>query len=153
VGAWEDAELERELRSRAQATNGSISFLPPVVGEEKDKLLGSAAVFLFPPVEPEGHPRVVLEALAAGVPVVATNRGAIPETVEDGRSGFVVEKPAPDVLASRLLALLDDDSLRFGMSKAARDRYLDRLTQERADGALADWLSGVRGRRDSGRQQ
>jgi glycosyltransferase involved in cell wall biosynthesis len=141
VGAWEDAELERELRSRAQATNGAISFLPPVVGEEKDRLLGSAAVFLFPPVEPEGHPRVVLEALAAGVPVVATDRGAIAETVEDGRSGFVVDEPVPAVLAFQMLVLLDDDRLRTEMSEAARNRYLDRFTQERADETLVEWVA------------
>ena len=75
--------------------NGAVTFRPPVEGEEKDRLLASAAILLFPPVEPEGHPRVVLEALAAGVPVVTTDRGAIRETVSDGRDGFVLPDPEP----------------------------------------------------------
>ena len=113
------------------------------MGAEKSRLLASAAVLLFPPVEPEGHPRVVVEALAAGIPVVTTNRGAIGETVVDGESGFVLDEPDPPVLASCVLRLLDDDSLRERQSRAARDRYLSLFTQERADRRLADWLVAV----------
>jgi hypothetical protein len=110
------------------------------LGAEKDQLLGSAAVLLFPPVEPEGHPRVVLEALAASLPVVTTDRGAIRETVVDGVSGFVLDEPEPQLLAQRVLTLLDDDALRAEFGSAARRAYVDRFTQARADRALTDWL-------------
>jgi glycosyltransferase involved in cell wall biosynthesis len=143
VGAWEDAELERELRARAHEANGRIEFRPPASGRDKDRLLASAAVLLFPPIEPEGHPRVVLEALAAGVPVVATDRGAIRETVEDGESGFVLPDADPAELADRVLRLLDDSALRDRQSRAARERYLGRFTQEHADRRLAEWLGSV----------
>jgi glycosyltransferase involved in cell wall biosynthesis len=87
----------------------------------------------------------VLEAIASGLPVVTTNRGAIAETVTDGVSGFVLEQPDPAQLAERVIALLEDAELRHSMGKAARARYLAEFTEEAADAKLADWLSEVAG--------
>ena len=143
AGDWESAELERSIRARAASENGGIVFRPSVHGREKDVLLASASVFLFPPVEPEGHPRVVLEALAAGVPLVTTDRGAIRETVVDGESGFVLDEPRPEMLADRILALLGDRALHDRIAEAARRRYRERFTQVRADEALVEWLLQV----------
>jgi glycosyltransferase involved in cell wall biosynthesis len=143
AGEWESRELESELRARTAAARSSIEIRPPVHGPEKDALLASSSVLLFPPVEPEGHPRVVLEALASGLPVVTTDRGAILETVIDGQSGFVLDEPDSAALAERIATLLDDGQLRARMGRAARDRYLERYTQEAADRALADWLEGL----------
>jgi glycosyltransferase involved in cell wall biosynthesis len=143
AGEWENAELEMSLRARTAAEDGGIVFRAPVEGREKEQLLASAAVFLFPPVEPEGHPRVVLEALAAGVPVVTTDRGAIRETVVDGESGFILGEPQPALLADRILALLGDEGLRRDFAEAARRRYRERFTQGQADEALAGWLRGL----------
>ena len=95
-------------------------------------------MLLFPPVEPEGHPRVVLEALAAGLPVITTDRGAIAETVVEGESGFVLDHPVPDELAARVLRLLRDPELRDRMSKC-RALALRAVLHARCDGR------GVRG--------
>lgn len=143
VGEWEDPKLEQDLLARAAFADGRIEFRSRAVGAEKDTLLASAAMLLFPPVEPEGHPRVVLEAIAAGLPVVTTDRGAIAETVVDGKSGFVLPDPAPADLAARVLLLLRDSELRERMGRAARETYLARFTQEQADLRLAEWLEGV----------
>jgi glycosyltransferase involved in cell wall biosynthesis len=143
AGDWESPELELALRQRVGPVDGRIEFRGLISGAEKDELLRSAAVLLFPPVEPEGHPRVVLEALAAGMPVVATDRGAIGETVVDGSSGFVLDEPDPRLLADRLLRLLTDPSLLERQSRAARNRFLSEFTQDRADRTLADWLASV----------
>jgi glycosyltransferase involved in cell wall biosynthesis len=143
AGGCESADFEQALRQRAAVANGRIVFVAPVVGAEKNQLLASAAVLLFPPVEPEGHPRVIVEALAAGIPVITTDRGAISETVIDGESGFVLDEPDPAALAGCVLKLLDDQSLRERQSRAARDRYLTHFTQEQADRRLADWLASV----------
>jgi glycosyltransferase involved in cell wall biosynthesis len=143
AGDTTEPEVERELAQRAAASGGRIDVRPPTAGEEKRRLFLSAAVLLFPPVLPEGHPRVVLEGLAAGLPVVTTDRGAIAETVRDGVDGFVLSDPEPEALADRVLRLLDDDELRVRMGRAARERYLERYTQEAADRRLADWLASV----------
>jgi glycosyltransferase involved in cell wall biosynthesis len=145
VGDWPDAEFERSIRASAAAAGDRIEFRPATTDGAKDRLLATASIFLFPPVEPEGHPRVLLEALAAGLPVVTTDRGAIRDTVIDGEHGFVLPEPSPPELASRLLQLLRDQALRERMSNAARTQYLERFTQDRADRVLAEWLEHVAG--------
>ena len=119
-----------------------IMFLPPALDEEKERLLLSSSLLLFPPVGTEGHPRVVLEAIAAGLPVVTTDRGAIAETVTDGESGFVLDEPVPEDLADRVVEL-QNGGLRERMAQAARARYLAEFTQEAADRKLADWLTEI----------
>jgi glycosyltransferase involved in cell wall biosynthesis len=143
VGEWEDQGLARDLRERIAVANGRIQFKDPVVGADKERLLSSVGIVLFPPNEPEGHPRVVLEALAAGTPVVATDRGAIAETIVDGQTGFVLPDPDPAALAERILLLLRDADLRRRMGYAARARYLEHFTQTQADRILAEWLSAL----------
>ena len=142
VGDWEDERLERDLRSAAARMPG-VQFRPSVSGGEKDELLATSGVLLFPPREPEGHPRVVLEAMAAGLPVVTTDRGAIAETVRDGITGFVLPEPDPVELAARLVSLLTEEDLYERMSTAAQSEYAAKYTQTAADARLADWLMNV----------
>ncbi|MCA1570250.1 MAG: glycosyltransferase family 4 protein, partial [Chloroflexi bacterium] len=143
VGDWESDELERDVRARARQAGDSVEFRPSATGDDRLALFACSSMLLFPPVQPEGHPRVVLEALAAGLPVITTDRGAIAETVVDGESGYVLEHPVPSELAACVLRLLRDPQLRDRMSRAARARYLERFTQEAADGAFADWIAGL----------
>lgn len=145
AGNWYDSELERQARARAAPAAGRIRFVPPVAEEGKRELLLSSALLLFPPVEPEGHPRVVLEALAAGMPVVTTDRGAIAETVIHGECGFVLDAPVPEQLATHVLELLRDPRLRTRMGRAARARYLSEYAEERTDRRLATWLETLVG--------
>ena len=140
AGEWESLKFEAEVKEIARPAGERIEFVPAATSRQKISLLHAASVLLFPPVEPEGHPRVVLEALAAGVPVVTTDRGAIRETVVDGESGFVLDHPTPAKLAERILRIINNAALRERMSKAARVRYVELFTQERADRLLSDWL-------------
>lgn len=145
AGEWRSEGLRRALEARAEEAGDAIRFLPPVDEVGRRRLLEEASLLLFPPTLPEGHPRVVIEALAAGLPVVTTDRGTIAETVVDGECGFVLAAPNPAELAARIVALLRDDPLRLTMSAAARRRYEERYTQETADRRLADWLEAVAG--------
>ena len=81
-----------------------------------------ADVFAFTSVwdEPFGIPMV--EAMASGLPVVAANGGAVPEIVEDGKTGIWVERGNSTELAHAVLRLLDDENLRKSMGKAGRQR-------------------------------
>jgi glycosyltransferase involved in cell wall biosynthesis len=143
AGAWEDEQLARELQSRVIGACDSVRFVGTVLGHEKDELLASASILLFPPIEPEGHPRVVLEALAAGVPIVTTDQGAIRETVTDAENGFVLPDSDPDALAQALEALLRDEVLRAQFSRAARAAYEARYTQTGSDEVMARWLASL----------
>lgn len=140
AGEPQSPELETELRGRLGDYSTRVSFLGRVGGDEKRHVLETSSILLFPPVDPEGHPRVVLEAIAAGMPVVTTDRGAIRDTITDGEHGYVLSEPDPEEIADRLLRLLRDPELRRTMGAAARERYLSSFTQAQADRWLVEWL-------------
>ncbi len=143
AGGWEDDAFERELRRRAEPAGDRIRFLGSVDEDDKWGLLLSSAMLVFPPLLPEGHPRVVIEGLAAGLPLITTDRGTIAETVGPDDAAFVLGEPTAEELADRVLRLLADDGLRERMGAAARARFLSHYTQEAADRRLADWLLDV----------
>ncbi len=140
AGEWESPAVEQALRSRAGEVGNRIEFPGVVTGDAKREVLARAGYLLFSPIEPEGHPRVVLEAQAAGLPVVATDRGAIAETVVDGETGFVLDQPVPEELAERIFRLLGEPGLRDLMGRAALDRHMSNFRQEIADLQMARWL-------------
>jgi glycosyltransferase involved in cell wall biosynthesis len=91
----------------------------------------SADVFAFPPIWNEGFGIPPVEAMAAGVPVVATRSGAIVETVRDQETGFLVDKNDAPGLARALLAVLEDDARAERMGRAGRQRAMETFTWDR----------------------
>ena len=87
-------------------------------------------LLLVPSMWPEPNPRVILEALAAGVPVVAFRVGGIPEIVEHGRTGFLCDTAAE--MARLAIELLNSDPARLcAVSQAARETWSARFTLPR----------------------
>jgi glycosyltransferase involved in cell wall biosynthesis len=70
----------------------------------------------------DGIPNVCVESMAMGVPVVATRVSAIPELIENGKTGLLVEPGNPESLADAMIKALTDADLRQEMVAAARDR-------------------------------
>jgi glycosyltransferase involved in cell wall biosynthesis len=81
--------------------------------------------------EPAGCPNASLEALAAGLPVIATDAGGASEQVLDGRNGRLVPPRAPRPLADALVDLATQPALRQHMGAAARDLVSQRFSLER----------------------
>src|SRR3954447_16932466 len=79
----------------------------------------------------EGTPVSVIEALAAGRPVVATSVGGVPDVVRDGEDGFLVEAGATGEVADRLARLARDPALRAQMGKHGRERVVPRYAVDR----------------------
>jgi glycosyltransferase involved in cell wall biosynthesis len=117
------ADLERHVRRLG--LEGRVVFTGYVPEAEKVAHFRLADVFLFPSAM-EGFGFSVAEAMSAGVPVVASDRGSIPELVAEGQSGFVCDPSVPDRFVERLLLLLGDAALREKFGAAARERA-DRL--------------------------
>jgi phosphatidylinositol alpha-1,6-mannosyltransferase len=116
-------DLERH--ARRLGLEGRVVFTGYVPEVEKAAHFCLADVFLFPSAM-EGFGFSVVEAMSAGVPVVASDRGSIPELVAEGQSGFVCDPSAPDRFVERLLLLLGDAALREKFGAAGRERA-DRL--------------------------
>ncbi len=95
---------EHTARRRGQRSTADARFLGPITGAAKARLLSRAACLLLPSLAPETSSMVAMEALAAGVPVVAVASGAVPAIVEHGRTGFLV--PATGDIASTLASAL-----------------------------------------------
>jgi glycosyltransferase involved in cell wall biosynthesis len=97
------------------------SWLSPAqVGE----LLAEADVLVLPSRN-EGQPMAVLEAMAHGLCVVASDVGGIPELVDDGRTGLLVPPDDVEALVAALRKVLTDDGLRAALGAAARERVLE----------------------------
>lgn len=118
--------LEAELQSlhRTLKLGDRVLFL----GQRVDvpSVLAASDVFALSS-RFEGLPVALMEALAIGLPVVATNVGGIPEAVTDGVEAILVPPERPDLLADALLRVASDEQLRAGMADAAnaRGRRLD----------------------------
>lgn len=91
----------------------------------------------------EGLPNSILEAMAAGRPVVATAVGATRDAVVDGRTGFLVPPRDPDALAGRLEVLLRDEAMRATMGARGRERVREHFSAAAAIGALVDTYNAV----------
>ena len=116
------AALERH--AAALALGESVTFLGRVGAPRVRELLRGAAALVVPSIY-EGMPLVVLEAMEAAVPVVASRVAGIPEVVEDGRTGWLVPPEDPPRLAAALAAVLGDPAEARRRGAAGRQR-LDR---------------------------
>jgi glycosyltransferase involved in cell wall biosynthesis len=103
----------------------------PIYGNDKYELLLSSDIFVFPPVQQEGHPWVIIEAMGAGLPIITTDRGAITESVIDGKNGFIVEKRNPSQIAEKIKYLIDNPTKRKKMGEESRRMYLENFTEDK----------------------
>ena len=94
--------------------------LPPA---ETRRLIARAGALVVPSLWYEGLPMVVVEAFAAGTPVIASRIGALAELVADGETGLLVEPGDPDDLARALARLAGDPAAARRMGRAARAAY------------------------------
>ena len=113
---------------------GVVSFAQPVFGDGKTKLLGAADAFVLAS-HAEGLPYALLESMAAGVPVIATPVGAIPDVMLGGVHGLFVPLQDPKAISRAIASIAGDRELLAQMSAACRLRVaggysIDRLAGE-----------------------
>jgi glycosyltransferase involved in cell wall biosynthesis len=116
--------FEREIKPRLD--DPLIEFVGEIDEQGKDSFLGNAAALLFPIDWPEPFGLVMIEAMACGTPVVAFRCGSVPEVMDDGASGFVVDDMDQAVDATRRALSLP----RAGCRQTFERRYLARRMAE-----------------------
>ena len=113
-----------------------IRQIGPLPNEDVLALYPLAEIVVVPSVIPEALSRVILEAMSAGRPIVATRVGGTPELVIDGKTGILVERSFPKDLARAITALLRDEALRAMLGANARRHVAERLSAEDSVGRL-----------------
>lgn len=133
-------ELSRQIRGTPML---HVQRLGAVAHDALTAHYAAAGVFVFPSVwhEPFGLP--VIEAMAAGLPVVATRGGAFPEVIVDGQTGFLVERGDVQSLSRAISTLLANPGLRARMGAAGRARVASLFTWERSVSRLVELYEGV----------
>jgi glycosyltransferase involved in cell wall biosynthesis len=129
VDRVDQAYWEETIRPMVDA-HLNVEFIGEIGEHAKAAFLGEAAALLFPIDWPEPFGLVMIEAMACGTPVIAFRRGSVPEILEDGVSGFIVDTVEQATAAVRRIASLDRAKVRaaferrFTADRMARD-YLD----------------------------
>jgi glycosyltransferase involved in cell wall biosynthesis len=143
-GEWSPAGYQKDAMDLVGRLDLAefVAYPGPVTGEEKAALLARAWVLVVPS-HSEGQPWVILEAMSAGVPVIATDTGAIARTVQDATTGFVIPVGDRNALADRVVTVVQDDELWSRMSRESVERYRDLFTVEQSHDALASVLEQV----------
>lgn len=129
-------ELLSALASGALADR--VHLLGHLTRQEVVAHLCEADVFVFPPLWDEGFGLPVVEAMAAGTPVVATRSGAVVETVTDGVTGYLVDKGDPAALADAIAGLLADEERCREMGAAAHADAIRRFSWKAVAGDALD---------------
>jgi glycosyltransferase involved in cell wall biosynthesis len=119
VGKKDRSYPDLERLTREMSLEGRVVFTGYVSDSDLESLYAGASLFVLPSLN-EGFGLPVLEAMAQGVPVIASNRASLPEVV--GRAGMLVDPTDPQVLANTMERVLSDHALRLHLIDSGRER-------------------------------
>lgn len=128
IGRGELADLQQ--RARAAGVEGAVTFLGSISDAEKMIALRQADVFLLPSYG-EGQPLSILEAMAAGLPVISTPVGSIAEVIAEEKNGLLVQPGDIHSLEKAMVRLGQDRTLRLTMGKQNRADAQERFSASR----------------------
>ena len=126
-----------EEQAEALDIASAVSFLGAVPRAEMDSWYGAADIFCLPSIY-EGFPVVILEAMAAGLPVVSTTVSGIPEAIEDGVTGLLVAPEDAAALADALDKLAANPRLCSEMGQNARASLREKFSIETTGAAYME---------------
>lgn len=142
VGQWFDVTKDAfEAKCEQLQVTDCVHALGAMYGTDKDACLQKADALVFPTFyNAECFPLVIIEAMQYALPVITTSEGAIADIVEDGQSGWIVDKKNPDALAEKMEWMIKHpkDSLHMGMN--GRKRFEKNFTSEHFERKLHNIL-------------
>lgn len=125
-GVWEDTELQDEAKRYSEY----ITWLGWISGKEKSSYLEQCDIFVLPSYF-EGQSVAILEAMAAKCAVVASETGGIPQMIEDGKTGILVNPQNADSLKQGLRRALEDADLCHRLGENARKKAEEEFSIEK----------------------
>ena len=144
AGAWrkDEDKLECEDYLEREKISEYVDFIGTVTGKRKAKLLKDADLFVFPTYYPmEGHPWAIVEAMAAGLPIITTDQGCIKESVIDGENGFIIPKRDAEAVTEKIVHLIENAKQREEMGRKSRELYEANFTEEHFVQRMIDAIS------------
>jgi glycosyltransferase involved in cell wall biosynthesis len=139
AGRWQANGFKEKVQSYVRENNleTQVKFLGVVTGEEKIKLFKSSNVFVLPTYyHLEGQPVVILEAMAAGLPVITTDCGSIKEMIYHRENGFIISPSSPHQIAEKIGLLIENKNLRQRMGEKSHRRVKEKFS-------LSQYIDGV----------
>ena len=130
VGAWDNKSYQQECTYIVSANKLPVSFHKPIAGAKKWNYFSTSDIFVFTPKLPEGHPWVLVEAMAAGLPIISTDQGAIVESVKHNQNGFIVNPTIAGDVAAAIQKLLEDPIKRNSFGKQSKAFYEEKFTEK-----------------------
>jgi glycosyltransferase involved in cell wall biosynthesis len=147
---FSDREAERyQKRLRELASGLPVEF--PGWQEDVNAALARLDVLVVPSLREPGAPRVVLEAFAARLPVVAFVSGGIPEILINGKTGFLVEPPTPEALAAKLDTLVNAPEQMRAIAGRAYETWKEKFTLQRYQREVLEVIGLTQTRSATGR--
>jgi glycosyltransferase involved in cell wall biosynthesis len=129
LGGWRNEQTKQSCLETIKVNNLPIAIHSPDQSEQKLQMMTNSDIFVFPPRAPEGHPWVIVEAMAAGLPIISTDRGAIIESVKHEENGFIVPLSDPQEIANHIQELINFPEKRQRMGQNSRKHYLTNFTE------------------------
>lgn len=105
--------------------------------EDAAKLLTAFDLFVLPSAK-EGFPYVILETMAAGLPIIATTVGALPEMIENKKSGLLVPPKNPETLRAAIISVIKNENLRTILGKNAAMEFNKKFSKEKMISSVQD---------------
>lgn len=121
IGEGVDKDDLVNLTTELQLTN-HVHFTGWVDNEKLDPYYEAANIVVVPSICPDNFPTVCTEALSGGRPVIGTNMGGIPEIIDDGINGYIVEAASPEQIAEKVIHLFQDEELMKELGRNARKK-------------------------------
>ncbi len=119
----------KQFRDRADRAAGRVIFTGFVPHENMNLTYLVGDIFAAPSQKAEGMPMVLLEASACGLPLVATSLGGIPEVVQEGHNGLLLDRPQDsEELAAKIISLIEDQELARRLGHQARERAVEHFS-------------------------
>lgn len=145
VGKWSDI-TEKEFHRELQEIHleNEITAYGARYGTEKNVFFQQADVFIFPTYyNNECFPLVLLEAMEQGLACISTREGGISAIIEEGKTGYVIDKQQPLILAKRIAYLMDHPKLCQSMGEAGRKKFKEEFTLERFENRMKEILQEI----------